>query len=90
MYSDPANHNNGINALNGFNGLNNLNGCNVLNGPDEAELKEAELKEAEMMIRGGADARHIARKQFTYLGQSDIFKLYRKFGLDMNDSDDMW
>ena len=58
---------------------------------DEDALRDEELEEAERMIRNGSTMRHIARKQFTYLGQSDIFKLFRKYGVDPNDpGDDIW
>ena len=56
---------------------------------DEEELKQEELEEAEHMIRSGCDTRQIRRRRFTFLGQSDIFKLYRKYGMDMNDEDTM-
>ena len=48
----------------------------------EEGIYEEELEEAEQMIRNGAGMRHIMRRQFTSLGQSDIYKLYRKFGMD--------
>ena len=57
-------------------------------GVNEEEAREEELEEAERMIRNGTTMRHIARKQFTYLGQSDIFKLFRKYGIDTDDSGD--
>ena len=58
---------------------------------NEEEAREEELEEAEIMIRNGATMRHIARKQFTYLGQSDIFKLFRKYGIDTDDpGDEYW
>ena len=57
----------------------------------EEELIEEELEEAERMIRNGAALRQIMRKQFTSIGQSDIFKLYRKYGMDPEDSSgDFW
>ena len=49
---------------------------------DDESVREEELEEAERMIRNGAAMRHIMRKQFTSLGQSDIYKLYRKYGMD--------
>ena len=59
-------------------------------GPDmdEESVREEELAEAEQMIRNGAGMRHIMRKQFVSLGQSDIYKLYRKFGLDPSAEED--
>ena len=53
---------------------------------DEEQLREEELEEAERMIRNGADTRHIMRRQFITLGQSDLFRLYRKYGIDPGDS----
>ena len=49
---------------------------------DTEELREEELEEAEQMVRNGASVRHIMRKQFRTIGQSDIYKIYRKFGMD--------
>ena len=58
---------------------------------DEESVREEELEEAERMIRNGAGMRHIMRKQFTSLGQSDIYKLYRKYGMDPEGSrEEMW
>ena len=58
---------------------------------NEELQREAELQEAETLIRNGGSMRQIMRKQFTYLGQSDIFKLYRKYGMDPGeDSGEMW
>jgi len=58
---------------------------------DEEAVREEELEEAERMIRNGAGMRHIMRKQFTSLGQSDIYKLYRKYGMDPEGSrEEMW
>lgn len=57
---------------------------------DEESVREEELEEAERMIRNGAAMRHIMRKQFTTLGQSDIYKLYRKYGMDPSDADDLY
>ena len=45
------------------------------------EQREKELEEAEQMVRNGASVRRILRKQFRTLGQSDIYKIYRKFGM---------
>lgn len=47
---------------------------------NEEELREEELAEAEQMIRNGAGTRHLMRRRFVTLGQSDLFRLYRKFG----------
>lgn len=55
---------------------------------DEESVREEELEEAERMIRNGATMRHIMRKQFTCLGQSDIYKIYRKYGLDPSREED--
>ena len=55
---------------------------------DEEEIREEELEEAERMIRNGADTRHLMRRQFITLGQSDLFKLYRKYGKEPGGSDD--
>ena len=57
---------------------------------DEESVREEELEEAERMIRNGASMRHIMRKQFTSLGQSDIYKLYRKYGMDPSDGDGLY
>lgn len=57
-------------------------------GLNEEEMAEEELEEAEKMIRNGANMRQIMRRRFTYLGQSDIFKLYRKYGMDSSQQDD--
>ena len=46
------------------------------------ELFEMELNEAEQMVRNGAGMRQIMRRQFSFLEQSDIYKLYRKYGVD--------
>ena len=46
------------------------------------ELFEMELNEAEQMVRNGAGMRQIMRRQFSFLEQSDIYKLYRKYGMD--------
>ena len=48
--------------------------------PDE--LYEEELDEAEQMIRNGAGMRQIMHRQFSFVKQSDIYKLYRKYGMD--------
>ncbi|MCF0229460.1 MAG: hypothetical protein HUJ76_07200 [Parasporobacterium sp.] len=56
-------------------------------GIDEEQLRAEELEEAETLIRNGADTRQIARKQFQTLGQSDLFKLYRKYGMTPGNSD---
>ncbi|MBQ9031032.1 MAG: hypothetical protein IJ106_06205 [Parasporobacterium sp.] len=48
----------------------------------EEELREEELEEAERMIRNGANVRQIMRRQFAFLGQSDLYKIYRKYGMD--------
>ena len=57
----------------------------------EEEIYEEELEEAERMIRNGAGLRQLMRKQFTRLGQSDIYKLFRKFGRDPeNDESDYY
>ena len=53
---------------------------------DEESIREEELEEAERMIRAGCDQKQIMRKRFTFLGQSDIFKLYRKYGIDTDDN----
>ena len=55
---------------------------------EEEKIKEEELEEAENMIRSGCNFRQIQRKRFTFIGQSDIFKLYRKYGMDMSEDDD--
>ena len=55
---------------------------------DEELVREEELEEAERMIRNGAAMRHIMRKQFITLGQSDIYKLYRKYGMDPSAQED--
>jgi len=39
-------------------------------------------------VRNGCNTRQIMRKRFTFLEQSDIFKLFRKYGRDMNDEQD--
>ena len=57
------------------------------NPEEEEKLREEELEEAENMIRSGCNTRQIMRKRFTFLGQSDIFKLFRKYGMDMNAGD---
>ena len=57
---------------------------------DEESVREEELEEAERMIRNGATMRHIMRKQFISLGQSDIYKLYRKYGMDPSDGDSLY
>ena len=49
---------------------------------NEEQIREEELAEAEQMIRNGASSRHIARKQFTQIGPSDLYKIYRKYGID--------
>ena len=54
------------------------------NEQDEESLKEEEMEEAEHMIRSGC-MQQLKRKRFTFLGQSDIFKLYRKYGMEMDD-----
>lgn len=46
------------------------------------ELFEMELNEAEQMVRNGAGMRQIMRRQFSFMEQSDIYKLYRKYGMD--------
>ena len=51
-------------------------------GMNEEELREEELEEAERMIRNGAGTRHLMRRQFITLGQSDLYKLYRKYGME--------
>lgn len=55
---------------------------------DEETIRQEELDEAEQMVRNGADMRRIMRRQFMSLGQSDIYKLYRKYGMDPQESDD--
>lgn len=50
-------------------------------GMNEEMLREEELAEAETMIRNGADTRQIMRKQFSTIGQSDLYKIYRKYGI---------
>jgi len=43
------------------------------------------------MVRNGASMRQIRRKQFFTLQPSDIYKMYRKFGMDPSEQqDDMW
>ena len=49
------------------------------------EIFEMELDEAEQMIRNGAGMRQIMRRQFSLVDQSDIYKLYRKYGMDPAD-----
>jgi len=55
---------------------------------NEEQMKELEMEEAERMVRNGCNTRQIMRKRFTFLEQSDIFKLFRKYGRDMNDEQD--
>ncbi len=50
-------------------------------GMNEEMLREEELAEAETMIRNGADTRQIMRKRFSTIGQSDLYKIYRKYGI---------
>lgn len=54
---------------------------------DEEMLREEELQEAERMIRNGANTRQIMRRQFVTLGQSDLYKLYRKYGVDPSEQE---
>ena len=54
----------------------------------EEEMIQEELEEAERMIRNGCNTRQLMRKQFTFLGQSDIFKLYRKYGMSSGGDQD--
>ena len=49
---------------------------------EEEALREIEMEEAERMVRNGASMRQIRRKQFFTLQQSDIYKMYRKYGMD--------
>ena len=53
---------------------------------NEEELREEEIQEAEIMIRNGSNLRQIMRKRFTFVEQSDIFKLYRKYGREPEDT----
>ena len=55
---------------------------------DEETIRQEELAEAEQMVRNGANMRRIMRRQFMTLGQSDIYKLYRKYGMDPQESDE--
>ena len=48
---------------------------------EEEALREIEMEEAERMVRNGASMRQIRRKQFFTLQPSDIYKMYRKFGI---------
>ena len=61
-------------------------------GPvDEEALREEELEAAERMVRNGSSVRQIMRRQFSTIEQSDIYKMYRKFGMDPDEmQDDVW
>ena len=52
---------------------------------DYNENYEEELKEAESLIKNGASKLQVMRKNFQYLEQGEIYKLFRKYGRDMNE-----
>ncbi len=56
----------------------------------EEELHQQEQEEAEDMIRKGAGSRDMARRQFTVLGQGEVYKLYRKYGMNPDGDDHIW
>ena len=58
---------------------------------EEEALRATEMEEAERMVRNGAGMRQIMRRQFFTVQQSDIYKIYRKYGMDPSEQrDDMW
>ena len=58
---------------------------------EEEALREIEMEEAERMVRNGASMRQIRQKHFFPLQQSDIYKMYRKYGMDPSEQqDEMW
>ena len=54
---------------------------------DPDRIREEELEEAEHMIRSGMGRQQIMRKRFTFVEQSDIFKLFRKYGADPDEEE---